>query len=147
LDNINQLNQEGRINEKDRKEDRLKTEIENIKKLMLKQTRRQRLAASEKVISQVLKYFQQGKRIFRKDPDAAKKLEESEIVVKKVRFIEAISANGLENHSVDDYINFNSIKVEQHHRIEGENVTLEFIKKVMGDFKNLEGVHLKYYCK
>ena len=116
---------------------------------MLKQNRRQRLAASEKVISQVLKDFQQVKRICPNDPDAAKKLEETETKVKKVRFIEAISVNGLENHYVDDSINFHSIKVEKQHKIEGENVTLEFVKKMTSRIRKIytEGVHFNYYCK
>lgn len=65
------------------------------------------------MISEVQKYFQQGKRIGPNDPDTAKKLEETETTDKNVRFIEAILANGLENHSIDESINFNSIKVER----------------------------------
>lgn len=96
---------------------------------------------------EALKDFQQVKKICPNDPDATKKLKEAEKAVQKLRFIEAISVNDLENHSVVESIDFHSIEVEPQYdgaRIEGENVTLEFIKKMMDDFKNQKNIHRRY---
>lgn len=97
---------------------------------------------------EALKDFQQVKRICPNDPDATKKLKEAEKAVQKLRFIEAISVNDLENHhSVVESIDFRSIEVEPQYagaRIEGENVTLEFIKKMMDEFKNQKNIHRRY---
>lgn len=96
---------------------------------------------------EALKDFQQVKKIHPNDPDATKKLKEAEKAVQKLRFIEAISVNDLENHSVVESIDFHSIEVEPQYdgaRIEGENVTLEFIKKMMDDFKNQKNIHRRY---
>lgn len=96
---------------------------------------------------EALKDFQQVKRICPNDPDATKKLKECEKAVQKLRFIEAISVNDHENHSVVDTIDYRLIEVEPQYagaRIEGESVTLEFVKKMMDDFKNQKNIHKRY---
>ncbi|KAI4385066.1 hypothetical protein MLD38_003130 [Melastoma candidum] len=94
-----------------------------------------------------LKDFQQLKRICPNDPDAAKKLKECEKAVMKLKFEEAISVPESERRSIADAIDFRTIDVEPQYsgaRIEGDVVTLEFVKKMMEDFKNQKSLHKRY---
>ncbi|KAG6473806.1 hypothetical protein ZIOFF_067724 [Zingiber officinale] len=101
---------------------------------------------------EALKDFQQAlhslvKRICPNDPDATRKLKECEKAVQKIRFEEAIAVHESERHSVADSIDFHSIEVDAQYtgaRIEGEVVTLEFVKKMMNDFKNQKHLHKRY---
>ncbi|PKA53808.1 Serine/threonine-protein phosphatase 5 [Apostasia shenzhenica] len=96
---------------------------------------------------EALKDFQQVKKNCPNDPDATRKLRECEKAYQKIRFEEAISANDTQRHSVADSIDYHSIEVEPHYagaRIEGEVVTLEFVKKMMDDFKNQKCLHKRY---
>ncbi|KAG0462922.1 hypothetical protein HPP92_021398 [Vanilla planifolia] len=96
---------------------------------------------------EALKDFQQVKKICPNDPDASRKLKECERAYQKIRFEEAISVNDSERHSVADSIDYHSIEVEPQYtgaRIEGEVVTLDFVKKMMDDFKNQKCVHKRY---
>ncbi|XP_057849344.1 serine/threonine-protein phosphatase 5 [Cryptomeria japonica] len=98
-------------------------------------------------VKEALKDFQQVKRICPNDPDATKKLKECEKAVQKLRFEEAISVDDFDKHLVSDSIDFHSIEVELQYngaRIEGEIITLEFIKKMMEDFKNQKSLHKRY---
>ncbi|KAL0720307.1 hypothetical protein Bca4012_034906 [Brassica carinata] len=94
-----------------------------------------------------LKDFQQVKRISPNDPDATRKLRECEKAVKKLKFEEAISAPVSERISVAESIDFHTIEVESQYsgaRIEGEEVTLDFVKQMLEDFKNQKTLHKRY---
>ncbi|KAL7589233.1 serine/threonine-protein phosphatase 5 isoform X1 [Lactuca sativa] len=96
---------------------------------------------------EALKDFQQVKRICPNDPDASKKLKECEKAVMKLKFEEAIATPSSEQHSVAESIDFRTIDVEPQYggaRIEGDVVTLEFIKKMMHEFKNQKSLHKRY---
>ncbi|XP_056845205.1 serine/threonine-protein phosphatase 5 [Raphanus sativus] len=94
-----------------------------------------------------LKDFQQVKRISPNDPDATRKLRECEKAVKKLKFEEAISVPVSEKISVAESIDFHTIEVEPQYsgaRIEGEEVTLDFVKQMLEDFKNQKTLHKRY---
>ncbi|ONK66914.1 uncharacterized protein A4U43_C06F13420 [Asparagus officinalis] len=96
---------------------------------------------------EALKDFQQVKRICPNDPDATKKLKECEKAVQKIRFEEAIAVNDSSRRSVAESIDFHCIDVEPQYtgaRIDGEVVTLDFVKKMMVDFKNQKFLHKRY---
>ncbi|XP_021603934.1 serine/threonine-protein phosphatase 5 isoform X1 [Manihot esculenta] len=96
---------------------------------------------------EALKDFQQVKKLCPNDPDAAKKLKECEKAVMKLKFEEAIATPESERRSVADAIDFRSIDVEQQYsgaRIEGDNVTLDFVKNMLDDFKNQKCLHKRY---
>uniref|UniRef100_A0A7N0TLY1 Serine/threonine-protein phosphatase 5 n=1 Tax=Kalanchoe fedtschenkoi TaxID=63787 RepID=A0A7N0TLY1_KALFE len=96
---------------------------------------------------EALKDFQQVKRLCPNDPDAAKKLKECEKAVMKLKFEEAISLPQSERRSVAESIDYHTIDVEPQYtgaKIEGETVTLEFIKKMIDDFKNTKSLHKRY---
>ncbi|KAH0654585.1 hypothetical protein KY289_032263 [Solanum tuberosum] len=94
-----------------------------------------------------LKDFQQVKKLCPNDPDAAKKLKECEKAVMKLKFEEAISVPESQRRSVADSIDYHSIEVEPQYagaRIEGDVVTLDFVKKMLDDFKNQKNLHKRY---
>lgn len=96
---------------------------------------------------EALKDFQQVKRICPNDPDAAKKLKECEKSVQKIRFEQAIAVHDPERRSIADSIDYHCIEVEPQYtgaRIEGEVVTLDFVKKMMDDFRNQKCLHKRY---
>ncbi|XP_028778504.1 serine/threonine-protein phosphatase 5-like isoform X3 [Neltuma alba] len=96
---------------------------------------------------EALKDFQQVKKMCPNDPDATRKLKECEKAVMKLKFEEAISAPDAERRSVAESIDFRSIDVEPQYsgaRIEGDVVTLDFVKKMMDDFKNQKCIHKRY---
>ncbi|XP_004304496.1 PREDICTED: serine/threonine-protein phosphatase 5 isoform X2 [Fragaria vesca subsp. vesca] len=96
---------------------------------------------------EALKDFQQVKKICPNDPDATKKLKECEKAVMKLKFAEAISVPESQRRPVADSINYRSIEVESQYtgaRIEGDVVTLDFVKKMMEDFKNQKTLHQRY---
>ncbi|KAI4308063.1 hypothetical protein L6164_031179 [Bauhinia variegata] len=96
---------------------------------------------------EALKDFQQVKKMCPNDPDAMKKLKECEKAVMKLKFEEAIAAPESERRSVAESIDFRSIDVEPQYsgaRIEGDVVTLDFVKKMMDDFKNQKFLHKRY---
>ncbi|KAJ6805008.1 serine/threonine-protein phosphatase 5 [Iris pallida] len=109
---------------------------------------------------EALKDFQQVKRICPNDPDATRKLKECEKAVQKIRFEEAIAVNDSERRSIADSIDFHCIvciykdiligfltDVEPQYtgaRIEGEVVTLDFVKKMIDDFRNQKCLHKRY---
>ncbi|XP_073284033.1 serine/threonine-protein phosphatase 5-like isoform X2 [Primulina huaijiensis] len=96
---------------------------------------------------EALKDFQQVKKICPNDPDATKKLKECEKAVMKLKFEDAISVPESERHSVADSIDYNTIDVEPQYsgaRIEGDVVTLDFVKQMMDDFKNQKCLHKRY---
>ncbi|KAK1568205.1 hypothetical protein Q3G72_021673 [Acer saccharum] len=96
---------------------------------------------------EALKDFQQVKKLCPNDPDAAKKLKECEKAVKKIRFEEAIAVPESKRHSVADSIDYRAVEVEPQYsgaRIEGEVITLDFVKKMMDDFKNQKCIHKRY---
>ncbi|KAG9448146.1 hypothetical protein H6P81_014274 [Aristolochia fimbriata] len=96
---------------------------------------------------EALKDFQQVKRLCPNDPDANKKLKECEKAVQKIRFEEAIATSESEKRSIADSIDFHSIEVESSYtgaKIEGEVVTLDFVKKMIDDFKNQKCLHKRY---
>uniref|UniRef100_A0A803QLQ3 Serine/threonine-protein phosphatase 5 n=1 Tax=Cannabis sativa TaxID=3483 RepID=A0A803QLQ3_CANSA len=96
---------------------------------------------------EALKDFQQVKRICPNDPDATKKLKECEKAVMKIKFEEAIAAPQSEKRSVAESIDFHTIDVEPQYsgaRIEGDTITMEFVKKMMEDFKNQKCLHKRY---
>lgn len=94
-----------------------------------------------------LKDFQQVKKICPNDPDATKKLRECEKAVMKLKFEEAIALPVTERRSVADSIDYHTIDVESQYtgaRIEGDDVTLEFVKNMMEDFKARKCLHKRY---
>ncbi|CAA3012716.1 serine threonine- phosphatase 5 isoform X2 [Olea europaea subsp. europaea] len=97
-----------------------------------------------------LRDFQQVKKICPNDPDAAKKLKECEKAVMKLKFEEAISVPESERRSIVDSIDYRVIDVEPQYagaRIEDDVVTLDFVKKMMDDFKNQKCLHKRYACQ
>ncbi|XP_050228286.1 serine/threonine-protein phosphatase 5 isoform X2 [Mercurialis annua] len=96
---------------------------------------------------EALKDFQQVKKISPNDPDATKKLKECEKAVMKLKFEEAIALPHSERRSIAESIDFRSIDVESQYSgaiIEGDCVTLDFIKKMIEDFKNQKCLHKRY---
>ncbi|KAL4622315.1 serine/threonine-protein phosphatase 5 isoform X2 [Castanea sativa] len=96
---------------------------------------------------EALKDFQQVKKLSPNDPDAARKLKECEKAVMKLKFEEAISVPESERRSIADSIDYRSIDVEPQYsgaRIDGDVVTLDFVKKMMDDFKNQKCIHKRY---
>ncbi|KAM7262397.1 hypothetical protein ACFE04_000080 [Oxalis oulophora] len=96
---------------------------------------------------EALKDFQQVKKICPNDPDAARKLKECEKAVTKLKFEEAISLPDSERRSVAESIDFHTIEVEPQYsgaKIEGDVVTLDFVKKMMDEFKNQKFLHKRY---
>ncbi|XP_019426309.1 PREDICTED: serine/threonine-protein phosphatase 5-like isoform X2 [Lupinus angustifolius] len=96
---------------------------------------------------EALKDFQQVKKMCPNDPDATKKLKECEKAVTKLKFEEAIAAPEAERHSIAESIDYKSIDVEPQYsgaRIEGDIITLDFVKKMMDDFKNQKSLHKRY---
>ncbi|KAK9152530.1 hypothetical protein Sjap_000010 [Stephania japonica] len=94
---------------------------------------------------EALKDFQQVKKTCPNDPDAAKKLKECEKAVMKLKFEEAIAVQEAEKRSIT--VDYHTIEVEPQYsgaRIEGEVVTLDFVKKMMEDFKNQKCLHKRY---
>lgn len=94
-----------------------------------------------------LKDFQQVKRLCPNDPDASKKLKECEKAVMKLKFEEAIAVPESERHSIADSIDYHSIDVEPQYsgaRIEGDVVTLDFVKRMIEDFRNQKCLHKRY---
>ncbi|XP_010273447.1 PREDICTED: serine/threonine-protein phosphatase 5 [Nelumbo nucifera] len=98
-------------------------------------------------LKEALKDFQQVVKVNPNNPDAVKKLKECERAVMKLKFEEAIAVHDVERRSVADSIDFHTIEVEPQYsgaRIEGEVVTLDFVKKMMDDFKNQKCLHKRY---
>ncbi|XP_071905051.1 serine/threonine-protein phosphatase 5-like isoform X4 [Coffea arabica] len=96
---------------------------------------------------EALKDFQQVKKLCPNDPDASKKLKECEKAVMKLKFEEAISVPESQRRSVADSVDYTTIVVEPEYagaRIEGDVVTLDFVKKMMDDFKNQKSLHRRY---
>lgn len=94
-----------------------------------------------------LKDFQQVKKICPNDPDATKKLKECEKAVMKLKFEEAISVPEYARRSIADSIDYHAVDVEPEYagaRIEGDDVTLDFVKTMMDDFKNQRCLHKRY---
>ncbi|KAL6865201.1 hypothetical protein ACP4OV_016352 [Aristida adscensionis] len=96
---------------------------------------------------EALKDFQQVKRISPNDPDATRKLKECEKAVQKIRFEEAISVGDIEKRSVADSIDYHIIEVEPQYagpRIDGEEITLDFVKAMLDEFKKQKCIHKRY---
>ncbi|TVU22765.1 hypothetical protein EJB05_32483 [Eragrostis curvula] len=96
---------------------------------------------------EALKDFQQVKRICPNDPDATRKLKECEKAVQKIRFEEAISVGHTETRSIADSIDYHTIEVEPQYtgaRIDGDAVTLDFVKQMLDDFKKQKCIHKRY---
>ncbi|KAK3140499.1 hypothetical protein QOZ80_5AG0401860 [Eleusine coracana subsp. coracana] len=96
---------------------------------------------------EALKDFQQVKKICPNDPDATRKLKECEKAVQKIRFEEAISVGDVEKCSVADSIDYHIIEVEQQYagpRIDGEEITLDFVKAMLDEFKKQKCIHKRY---
>ncbi|KAG2615776.1 serine/threonine-protein phosphatase 5-like [Panicum virgatum] len=96
---------------------------------------------------EALKDFQQVKKICPNDPDASRKLKECEKAVQKIRFEEAISVGDAERRSVADSIDYHVIEVEPQYagpRIDGEEITLDFVKAMLDEFKKQKCIHKRY---
>ncbi|RLN29559.1 serine/threonine-protein phosphatase 5 [Panicum miliaceum] len=96
---------------------------------------------------EALKDFQQVKKICPNDPDATRKLKECEKAVQKIRFEEAISAGDAERRSVADSIDYHVIEVKPQYagpRIDGEEITLDFVKAMLDEFKKQKCIHKRY---
>ncbi|KAK4398174.1 Serine/threonine-protein phosphatase 5 [Sesamum angolense] len=94
-----------------------------------------------------LKDFQQVKKLCPNDPDATKKLKDCEKAVMKLKFEEAISVPESARRSIADTIDYHTIDVEPQYsgaRIEGDVVTLDFVKKMMDDFKKQKCLHKRF---
>lgn len=96
---------------------------------------------------EALKDFQQVKRICPNDPDATRKLKECEKAVQKIRFEEAISVGDTERRSIADSLDYHIIEVEPQYtgaRIDGDTITLDFIKQMLDNFKQQKCIHKRY---
>ncbi|CAL4896204.1 unnamed protein product [Urochloa decumbens] len=96
---------------------------------------------------EALKDFQQVKKICPNDPDATRKLKECEKAVQKIRFEEAISVGDAERRLVADSIDYHIIEVEPQYagpRIDGEEITLDFVKAMLDEFKKQKCIHKRY---
>lgn len=96
---------------------------------------------------EALKDFQQVKKICPNDPDASRKLKECEKAVQKIRFEEAISVGDAERRFVADSIDYHVIEVEPQYagpRIDGEEITLDFVKAMLDEFKKQKCIHKRY---
>ncbi|CAD6272578.1 unnamed protein product [Miscanthus lutarioriparius] len=96
---------------------------------------------------EALKDFQQVKKICPNDPDATRKLKECEKAVQKIRFEEAICVGDAERRSVADSIDYHIIEVEPHYagpRIDGEEITIDFVKAMLDEFKKQKCIHKRY---
>lgn len=96
---------------------------------------------------EALKDFQQVKRICPNDPDATRKLKECEKAVQKIRFEEAISVGDTERRSIADSLDYHIIEVEPQYtgaRIDGDTITLDFVKQMLEDFKKQKCIHKRY---
>ncbi|XP_047331501.1 serine/threonine-protein phosphatase 5-like isoform X2 [Impatiens glandulifera] len=94
-----------------------------------------------------LRDFQQVNKICPNDPDTTKKLKECEKAVMKLKFEEAIAAPESGRRSVADSIDYQTTDVGPQYsgaKIEGDTVTLDFVKQMMEDFKNQKSLHNKY---
>ncbi|KAF8725573.1 hypothetical protein HU200_020107 [Digitaria exilis] len=96
---------------------------------------------------EALKDFQQVKKICPNDPDATRKLKECEKAVQKIRFEEAISVGVTERRSVADSIDYHVVEVEPQYagpRIDGDEITLDFVKAMLDEFKKQKCIHKRY---
>ncbi|XP_006654144.1 serine/threonine-protein phosphatase 5 [Oryza brachyantha] len=96
---------------------------------------------------EALKDFQQVKRISPNDPDATRKLKECEKAVQRIRFEEAISVGDEEKRSVADSIDYHIIEVEPQYtgpRVDGDSITLDFVKAMLDEFKKQKCIHKRY---
>lgn len=96
---------------------------------------------------EALRDFRTVQRIVPKDPDATKKVRECEKAITKIKFEEAIATQDEEKHSVAESLDYHNIVVEESYqgaRLEGDNITLEFVQKMMEDFKQQRSVHSRY---
>ncbi|EXB30289.1 Serine/threonine-protein phosphatase 5 [Morus notabilis] len=87
------------------------------------------------------------KRLCPNDPDdTARKLEECEKAVKKLKFEEPIAVPVSQRRSIVESIDYRTIDVEPQYsgaKI-GDVVTLDFVKKMTEDFKNQKSLHKRY---
>ncbi|KAL2651656.1 hypothetical protein R1flu_019784 [Riccia fluitans] len=91
---------------------------------------------------EALKDFRQVAKIVPYDPDAKRKLKECEKAVNKAKFEAAIA---LEWQSVMT-LDYTTIEVEETYqgpRID-DKITLDFVKKMMEEFKNQKTIHKRY---
>ncbi|KAL5232131.1 hypothetical protein ABZP36_030907 [Zizania latifolia] len=96
---------------------------------------------------EALKDFQQVKRICPNDLDATRKLKECEKAVQKIRFEEAIAVADEERCSVADSIDYRVIEVEPQYtgpRVDGDTITLDFVKAMLDEFKKQKCIHKRY---
>ncbi|CAI5465157.1 unnamed protein product [Closterium sp. Yama58-4] len=95
-----------------------------------------------------LKDFKQAAKIAPRDPDARKKLKECEKAVREEAFQNAIASPDSGPVGFRDFgIDVSSIEVEATYdgpRLEGEEVTLSFVQKMMDAFKNQKKLHRRY---
>ncbi|CAI7811634.1 unnamed protein product [Closterium sp. NIES-54] len=95
-----------------------------------------------------LKDFKQAAKIAPRDPDARKKLKECEKAVREEAFQNAIASPDSGPVGFRDFgIDVSSIEVDATYdgpRLEGEEVTLSFVQKMMDAFKNQKMLHRRY---
>ncbi|GJP63921.1 hypothetical protein CLOP_g20950 [Closterium sp. NIES-67] len=95
-----------------------------------------------------LKDFKQAAKIAPRDPDARKKLRECEKAVREEAFQNAIASPDSGPVGFRDFgVDVSSIDVEATYdgpRMEGEEVTLPFVQKMMDAFKNQKKLHRRY---
>ncbi|KAH7365718.1 hypothetical protein KP509_18G042200 [Ceratopteris richardii] len=76
-----------------------------------------------------------------------KKLRECEKAVQKMKFEEAIASGEHDRISVAESLDYHTIEVEASYKgakIEGETVTLDFIKSMMEEFRQQRKLHKRY---
>eukprot|EP00245_Coleochaete_scutata_P007829 TRINITY_DN2360_c0_g1_i1.p1 TRINITY_DN2360_c0_g1~~TRINITY_DN2360_c0_g1_i1.p1 ORF type:complete len:506 (-),score=107.70 TRINITY_DN2360_c0_g1_i1:133-1590(-) len=97
-------------------------------------------------LKEALRDFRKVVQVAPKNPDARKKLKDCEKAVQAIRFQEAISSYD-ESHPVADSIDYTVYEVESSWkwaRLEGDKVTIEFVKQMLDDFKNQGSLHKRY---
>ncbi|GBG69022.1 hypothetical protein CBR_g3721 [Chara braunii] len=96
---------------------------------------------------EALKDFRQVVRIRPNDPDAKRQCRECEKAVQKIRFEEAIWREDTVRRAVSETIDISAMEVDDSYtgpRLEGEEVTLEFVKTMMEEFRKQKSLHKRY---
>uniref|UniRef100_A0A7S0RRJ4 Serine/threonine-protein phosphatase 5 n=1 Tax=Pyramimonas obovata TaxID=1411642 RepID=A0A7S0RRJ4_9CHLO len=98
-----------------------------------------------------LKDFRKVARLRPRDPDAQKKLKQCEIEIKKIRFNEAISSGpdessmpASEQVDLSQYVVDSSYKGPRLGGLDEKEVTLDFVKQMMEEFKAQRTIHKRY---
>eukprot|EP00898_Chlorokybus_atmophyticus_P000400 jgi/Chlat1/1360/Chrsp119S01780 len=94
-----------------------------------------------------LKDFRKVVTLAPRDPEARRKLQQCEKAVQQLRFEEAISSDAGPVTPVSDTIDLTTMDVDDSYkgaRIDGDQITLEFVQQMLADFKEQKPLHKRY---